>query len=422
MSTEKTQKHLLLFDVDGTLTPKSGGSTVFTKEYDAVTKEIALAAISTEPAEKFLRKKMLDEFTVDESQREQLWEQYKEEYKGVFHAAGYDDNALARLDSEDVFDEDFKDPDGSLANGWFKRSSDFNKQQKADFEAALNAKQPGELQQEFETKLQEKIEAKERLSDTERYYQGYYMPTSSPYNLMQVYPREQDLLTRANAIKQKIASDHPNERLFSIDAAGIQLIKEALQNNCDVHMVSKNHEDYIAALLLHNGLTEAELSQLVIHDVSNGGGHKRNTVTTIIEPILRDEEAELASVSFFDDDSKRNGDYFQMQTGISKACRDMGAPLEINSKNVDTPETATEIKQQQIVGCTMPAGQFSEAFKLVSSALHEKGIFKENGQDLTSGTSATTTARVQSWRTTPKPESSASIEPPEPPKKGFGNH
>lgn len=103
--------------------------------------------------------------------------------------------------------------------------------------------------------------------------------------------------------------------IFKLVNGAKEYIQFSLCNsNVKFIIVSRNHENYIKALLLHAGISKEELISIKIFDRTKGGGNKNTVVQAIIDEY-KINGIIIDSVTVCDDST---ADYLAMHTTVRK--------------------------------------------------------------------------------------------------------
>lgn len=243
----ESRKHILLTDCDGTLTNVAGGNLVFTKHYNIVvaTDELALELKHNQDSIATLQQTIktltaqIDKLSeqLDKLIQAQL-EEHPLEKSGIYTLPTDDQNISSSSDSIDK--------DDSLSLAQLKENIDTLKKNRAQLEAA-------------------------KKKNHESFYSLMGSKKLSP----------QEIAQRSLAILGKMRT-HPHAD-FNLANGAKEFLENLLNDgSVDIHIVTKNHEEYIRALLLHNGFSEEQVNKMQIHDIRKGGGNKERKTTELL--------------------------------------------------------------------------------------------------------------------------------------------
>lgn len=119
---------------------------------------------------------------------------------------------------------------------------------------------------------------------------AYGLMSKQPYNA-----------GRSDSIAAKMQGEKDTSGTFKLADGAKDFIQALLmQKNVKIHIISKNHQEYIEAMFKHNGLAE-ELQSIPICDLRQGGGAKDSAVEAIINKY-QSEGANIKTVTVCDDD------------------------------------------------------------------------------------------------------------------------
>jgi ElaB/YqjD/DUF883 family membrane-anchored ribosome-binding protein len=130
--------------------------------------------------------------------------------------------------------------------------------------------------------------------------------TRIEYNVMKnIYVETEDtneaILTRTRQILMNIKESYSTHPDFIMPDDAKLYLHNNLQNPDYVpHIISKNHQEFIQAILLHNGFSDTEVSRITIWDLRKGASDKKIVATDIIEKS-KEDGLTIASLTICDD-------------------------------------------------------------------------------------------------------------------------
>lgn len=245
-------RHPLLTDFDGTLTTIAGGALVFTKPYHAVVTNDEIRSIIAANHDVFA--KLTKEIDALEAEKDHVSSQISDlqfaEEPAVQPLANSDDYQPANLNAS-----------GEYTTLDLSSSGETNPEIQ-------------ELNMQLAT-IENKISA---LNEQKKKYAG------SPYIIMgEQNLNQEQIRTRSREILAKI-KQQPNQDVFKLaDGAKEFLLAALADSSMPVYIISKNHEEYIRAVLLFNGISEEQVNQITIYDARKGGGNKYSAADKILD-------------------------------------------------------------------------------------------------------------------------------------------
>ena len=361
-----------LLDFDGTLTPVAGNLLVFSDHYRMV---------CTTPD---LQSRIKDAIaTMEEEYKESLYDEELERLiadlaewtKRIEDLEDYFDSIHDIMQWDDVMINQFSDEIAKLKAEYIGsidqwELSDYELRESLDPED--RATTPGTPAPD---NAHENIDNLPVLQDLLRSLQSkkieltlhhHLLKTEFEHNIKGIIYHEMEAITdydkpdeiviaeRAKNILHNIKKHYPHHPDFLMPEDAVKYLKNKLKNaDCRIHIISKNHQEYIHAVLRHNGFTDEEIKQLDIHDLRRDGGNKYACTESILSEYRR--EAIIIRFTIICDDNKQDLDAMEEAAndgGIQKSEMKCfhAAPGKFDFRNIakagkESPAKASESKQ-----------------------------------------------------------------------------
>lgn len=325
-------RHPFLTDFDGTLTPIAGGALVMTEPYTNVVMNADIRNIIAAN---------LDAFAQLDNKIDQL-EKEKSHLSAALSELQLSHTPKIQLSANS---DDYQPPKPSDSGQHARKSMS----------------DPSEVNPEIQ-QLNAKLSILEnqifKLQEQKKEY------PAAPYRIMleQTFDQEQ-LRARSHEILEKIKKQ-TNKNIYHLaNDAKECLLTLLADNSTPVYIISKNHAEYIRAILLFNGLSEAQIDQIEIHDIRSGGGNKYATADKILKEYPRETLVIIA-----DDD---RDDYRYMQ----RAAKEHG--MRIISRNQPAGKFYFPGMLEEFVDALQAAAKKSKSSeKLDTSSLRTSSLWK----------------------------------------------
>lgn len=249
-------RHPLLTDFDGTLTPIAGGALVFTKPYNTVVADDEIRKIIAVNRDAFAQlDNNIEQLEEEKSHLSAALSELQLSQTPKIPLLANSDNYQPANQSGSVPYTTMNMPDSSKINL--------------------------EMQQ-LNAKLFRIVDTISALIEQKKNY------PEAPYLIMcrQTFNQEQ-IRARSHEILENIKNQKNKDIYRLADGAKECLLTLLADNSTPVYIISKNHEEYIRAILLFNGLSEAQIDQIEIHDVRSGGGNKYAAADKILKEYPR---------------------------------------------------------------------------------------------------------------------------------------
>lgn len=157
---------------------------------------------------------------------------------------------------------------------------------------------------------------------------------------------------RTNEILQNIQKDYSDDPSFKMTPGAIKYVRNKLNiDNARVHIISSNHQEFIQAVLLHNGFTWDDISRIVIHDFRQMSTDKASTTENIIEYYKHDRaEIGVLTICVEAESDKKDMAAAAERCGIERASINAfhARPGEFDFIAVENAERKPEVTTQSL--------------------------------------------------------------------------